>query len=127
MTRAARAFTLVEVLVVAVCFATVVGAIYQFWAASAAHSKDIEERIFQLSRAQLATSTIARELAQARRLLYPAPGRAQAGLAFIDREGNAVLYAFDREAGALVREERPAGDAVRVSKRTLLAPLGSSV
>jgi prepilin-type N-terminal cleavage/methylation domain-containing protein len=102
-----RGVTLVEIVVVLACAAMLLGILYQLWVTATRYSRELEARFDILSRAQVALARLSRELAGSRRVLYPAPGRAEESLVVIDGLARPVTYWLDRtgQPARLMRTE----------------------
>jgi type II secretory pathway pseudopilin PulG len=91
------AFTLLEVVVVLCLTMLVLGAIYQFWMTSNRYSADLEARFTVLSRTQVSLTALTRQINQARRILYPAPGgKDQSGFSLVCGDGRVVMISLER-------------------------------
>lgn len=115
MNRRNLAFTFIEMMVVVGLVLLCLTMLYQFWVTSTRISVDLEARITALRAAQLGASQLAQEVRMARRILYPAPGTADAaGVSVIAGDGTPLLFgceppAAGARAGRLYRVDLNTG------------------
>lgn len=91
-----RAVTLAEILIAVAVGATVLATVMTLWSTSRRYSRALEERFMLLARAQVALSSLAREVQLARRIVHPAPGATEGWLSVLDARGDLVQIALDR-------------------------------
>ena len=102
-----RAFSLAETLVMLAVGCTVLATVMTLWSSAHHYSAALEERFTLLSRAQVALSTMTRDVQFAKRIAHPAAGDIESGLAVLDSQGELVQIALVRPSpdrpGTLVR------------------------
>jgi prepilin-type N-terminal cleavage/methylation domain-containing protein len=85
-------FTLLEIVMVLALSLLVLGMLYQAWVTATRYSYDLEARFTALSKMQVSLVSLTRQISQARRVLYPAPGgKEQDGFSIARGDGKVVL------------------------------------
>jgi type II secretory pathway pseudopilin PulG len=91
--RGARAFTLVEAIVVCLVAATVLGSLITFMVTSSSWTTRGTDQALAANELRIALSRISREIRESRQVLYPSAGRkAQSALGFTSPKGEAVFF-----------------------------------
>lgn len=95
----ATGFTFVEIMVALALGTIVIGVVYQLWHAAQLQTAIVTQRADVYGTAQRRLHAVTREIACARRLIYPAPGGPSLpGVGIVAADGSVVMFRLREDA-----------------------------